>query len=305
MYYILNKYNKSLYTIKVTLVLLTSFTVWNSCTEDIEIDLPEYETKIVVDGWIETSQPANIFLTQSSPYFTEYDSANIRQLFINTAKITLSCSDGESEVLTLFKQDEFFPPFIYKSIKIKGEENKSYQIKVETQGKVISAETSIPAKPDVNEIKIDLASDTTTTITAFINGNAEKSFYYYSEIKIQNFDTQYHSSASPLFSNVRTNGTDLKHIIHRSNQPDPLNLFNIDDDRDLPRNEYHYTDSVKVKISCIDEISHNVLNGIHLDNFNVGNPFALVNQKTETNINGGIGRWTGKASRSYFMYIKK
>lgn len=300
--HLINK--NTFHNLKILYVFIACNLFCISCTKVIEIDLPDYETKVVVDGWIETNQPAHIFLTNSSPYFSDYDSASIRNLFINTAKVSLICSDGNSEILTLFKQDEFFPPFVYKSVEIIGEENKSYQIIIETNGEKITAETTIPSKPDMDKMEIEFVSDTTTTINAFINGNTENSIYYYSEIFTQNFDTQYHPSQNPLFSNARTNGEDLKHSVHRSNQPDPLNLFNIDDKRDLPRKEYHYTDSIKVKISCIDETSYKVLNAIYVDNFNNGNPFALVNQKTETNIVGGIGRWTGKASRSYYMYIK-
>lgn len=276
-----------------------------ACSQDIEIEMPAYNAKVVVDGWIETGQPAKIMLTNSSAYFSTYDSATIRNLFINNAKITLECNDGISEILTLFRDDNYFPPFVYRSIKIKGEENKEYTLKIESRGRIITATTSIPEKPIIDKVEMKFKTDTTTTINATIKNSLGQTCFYYNEIKAINFDTHFHASTSPLMNNSKQTDEYFTYQVKRSNQPDPLNIFNIDTERNIPRTEFYYTDTVFVKISKIDEESHDIFANILLDELNYGNPFALVNQQTKSNINGGIGRWTGMASKTYRVYIHK
>ncbi len=275
------------------------------CTKEIEIDLGSYTPQVVVDGWIETDGKAHVFLTRSSAYLTHYDSASIRNLFINNAKITLTCSDGRSEILTLYKQDEFFPPFVYKSIGIRGEENKSYGLTVETNQQIITAETSIPEKPSVENMTMSLSSDTTAIINATLNDNALGEDFYYTQILVHGYDSTFHASNNALITDINKNGELIDFLVKRKTQPDPLNIYKIDDDRNIPELEYYYTDTVEVKISTIDKTSYQVLQSLYLDEYNFGNPFAFVNQSTVTNIEGGIGRWTGMASKTYLMYVKE
>ncbi len=72
-----------------------------SCTKEVEVVQPYYEPKIVVDGWIANNDYANVILTYSSPFLTDYDSVSIRNTFLNYAKVTLTNSKGNSEILTL------------------------------------------------------------------------------------------------------------------------------------------------------------------------------------------------------------
>ncbi len=288
------------YLIYISLIIVTL-----SCSKEIEVDLGNYETKIVVDGWIETNSKAHVILTKSSAYFTTYDSASIRNLFLNTAKITLSCNDGQSEILTLYKQDEFFPPFVYKSVSIVGEENKSYTLSIETGDKIITAETTIPTKPDIESVRMSLLSDTTTTINATINDDVSENNYYFNQILVRHYDSLFHASKNALYNDNQANGGLIESEVKRSTQPDPLNIYGIDTNRNIPSDEYYYTDTVEVKISAIDKESYTVLQSLYLDEYNSGNPFAFVNQQTVTNVDGGIGRWTGMASRTYLVYLKE
>ncbi|MDD4922367.1 MAG: hypothetical protein PHS30_07820, partial [Bacteroidales bacterium] len=106
-----------------------------SCNTEIELEQAEYEQKIVVDGWIESNNFAGVFLTLSSPFLTHYDSASISQTFLKYAKVTLTCSNGTSEILTLFRDDQLFPPFIYRTVRMKGITGCTYQLTVETRGR--------------------------------------------------------------------------------------------------------------------------------------------------------------------------
>lgn len=276
--------------------------IMTSCTKEIELEQEDYARKIVVDGWIENDRGAQVFLTMSSPYLTEYDSTSIRNTFLNYAKVTLITGSGETEVLTLSKQDNFFPPFIYKSNKIKGQVGEQYNLEVLYQGVVVKAQTTIPNLPEIKSVWDSLVSDTSMIIKTKLLDKADERNYYYSQINVKHIDTRFHSTNSPLVNDNLFDGKEVEFQIERKNQPDPLNIYDIDDKRSLESYEFALTDTVYVKISQIDQESYKVLNGIYFNSLVQGSPFSFVDQKTNTNIVGGIGRWTGLASRNYLIY---
>ncbi len=273
-----------------------------SCSKEIEVEQVDYKRKIVVDGWIENGKNAQVLLTLSSPFLAEYDSASIRATFLNYAKVTLSTGSGDSEVLTLSRRNEFFPPFVYKSIRIKGEVGESYKLEVLYQNKLVEARTTIPQLPDVDGVWSYAVSDTSMIIKAEVQDKSGEPDYYYSQIKIRHLDTRFHPATDPLLNDKLFDGQQFHLQIKRSNQPDPLNIYGINKRYNMLPDEFALTDTVLVKISQVDEEAYRVLNGIYLDHLIQGSPFSFVDQKTSTNINGGIGRWTGLASRDYLVF---
>ena len=161
----------------------------SACSKDIEISQVAYTPKIVVDGWIEHNNYAKVYVTRSSPYLSDYDSTSIMETFINHAKITVTDSDGDSEILTLFRDNNSFPPFVYKSIKLKGKTGKEYHLTIEVENKLIEASTTIPVPPDVVLLRSDSISDSSYMISAVISPLEEISWYY-SQIKILDEDYQ-------------------------------------------------------------------------------------------------------------------
>jgi hypothetical protein len=164
---------------------------------------------------------------------------------------------------------------------------------------VVSSVTTIPSLPDVNDVWSKAVSDTSLIINASVNDDALYENYYYSQIFTKHFDTRFHPSGNPLKNDRLFNGKEHTFQVKRSNQPDPLNIHNIDGERLLKRDEFAIDDTVFVKISQIDKEAYRVLNGIFIDHLNESNPFSFVDKKTPTNIVGGIGRWTGLATRNY------
>ncbi|MBS2213744.1 DUF4249 domain-containing protein [Carboxylicivirga mesophila] len=288
---------------RIAVILI--LTLLLACSKDIELEQVNYEPKIVVDGWIENGRTANVLLTMSSPFLTDYDSASIRNTFLNYAKVTITTGKGESEVLTLTRQKEFFPPFVYKSIAIKGEVGETYTLEVVYRDKIVEAATSIPTLPDVREVVTEPVSDTSMVIFATVNDDALNENYYYSQIFTWHYDTRFHPSDNPLKNDRFFNGQMHTFQVKRSDQPDPLNIYNINSDRNIMADEFAITDTVSVKISQLDKEAYEVLNGIYIDHLSQSSPFTFVDQKTHTNIKGGIGRWTGMATRQFLVYNKK
>jgi hypothetical protein len=265
-----------------------------ACTKDVDIDQPAYGQKVVVDGYIETRQPACIFLTMSTPYLTHYDSASIRGSFLNYAKITLTSSGGEEEVLTLYRENRFFPPFVYKSVSMRGQEGLRYDLKVEVKGHEITASTTIPSAPEIVDTRFSEISDTTGYVDFLVKAPEQGNQYLFTRVASQLGNEELHPSLNPV-SVVRS--SDQTPVWQRVLRVTEFGLYleNTESDfyDDYGRFEYDLRDTVRLIVGAVDSVSYEVLHSLFVDRSNQENPFAFNGNRIQTNINGGIGRWTG------------
>src|SRR5688500_16738105 len=66
--------------------------VLTSCEKEIEVDLPETEPRVVVEGYIESGAPPVVLLTRTQPYSPPPSIASIAASFISDA--TVIVNDG-------------------------------------------------------------------------------------------------------------------------------------------------------------------------------------------------------------------
>lgn len=265
-----------------------------ACNREVELEQPHYEENIVVDGYIETGRSARIYLTMSSPFLTHYDSASIRNSFLNYAKITLSSSVGEQEVLTLFREKRFFPPFVYRSIEIKGQAGVEYNITVEVKGRELTASTSIPEAPVVVDSKINRTTDTTGIVEIATLPPSSGEQYLFKRIQSQWADEELHPSYAPMV----VVSSDVETIVwHEVLRIPEFRLYRMNPDsavyNQYEKFEYDVRDTLRVLAGAVDSASYHVLNSLFSDQANHENPFAFNGDNLETNITGGIGHWTG------------
>lgn len=268
--------------------------VLSSCQKEVELDQPSYQRKIVVDGYIETGRQAHVFLTLSSPYLTHYDSASIRETFLNYAKVTLTSSTGEEEVLTLFREDRFFPPFVYKSVSIMGQEGETYQLSAEVKGRIVTATTTIPPAVAVVDTRITQISDTTGFVEFAIDPPREGSYYLFTRVKSRFADRDFHPSFNPVSEVKSTQKPPVWQRVLRASEfghylSEPESSFYNSYDRF----EYDRRDTIEIIVGTVDSVSYRVIESLFVDRANQENPFAFNGNRIETNIEGGIGRWTG------------
>jgi hypothetical protein len=264
------------------------------CTKEVNLEQPSYESKIVVDGFIESGRAASVFLTLSSPYLTHYDSASIRNTFLNYAKITLTSSLGEEEVLTLYREDRFFPPFVYKSVSIRGKTGIRYDLKVEVRGREVLASTTIPNPPSVTDAFFVENTDTTGQLQLVVESPIKNDLHLFTRVRSNLEDEAFHPSHDPVaildFSDSRTQ----KVRVLRSTEFG-LYLLNADSAyySGYERYEYDLRDTVDVIAGAVDSVAYRVLSSLFRDRGSQENPFAFNGNRIETNVKGGIGHWTG------------
>ena len=94
---------------KYILILFALIAV--NCSKD-DFSEQTIESKIVVEGWIEEGDYAQVLLSSSIPVTDAIDSTNVLNHVIRSAKITIS--DGQvSEVLKVKNDKNRVPPFVY------------------------------------------------------------------------------------------------------------------------------------------------------------------------------------------------
>ena len=274
--------------------LLVFVFVLFSCSKEVELDQPRYDSKVVVDGYIETGRSAHIHLTLSSPYLTHYDSASILNSFLNHAKITLITSEGEEEILTLFREVKFFPPFIYKSVQIIGKENVRYDIVVEVNQRVLTATTTIPKAPTILSQRFSAETDSTGYPEYTVAPPLEGKIYLFPLVKSILSKESYH----PTFQGVGVVSADSQDLIWRrilrvremrnySSNPESFYYHTY------PKFQYDLRDTIQMIPGAVDSISYRILKSLFTDLTGNENPFAFNGNRIETNIQGGLGRWTG------------
>jgi hypothetical protein len=266
------------------------------CTSYIDIQQPPYDQKIAVDGWIESGDYARIYLTLSSPYLTQYDSTSIRASLLNYAKVTLTSSQGDSEILTLMNDNSAFPPFVYKSINMMGEEGVSYQLTIEANGHVLTSTTTIPKAPTLMEVCIDHQTDSSGIVKASILPDCQDTLLLLLQTKSIKADKNFHPCI-PQLAKIG-NGFSIYAVdLYRTSE---TNIASSTSQQEFyyrwPELQFALQDTVLIKIGSVDKTSYKVLNSIFQDQNDRKNPFAFNGNVIETNITGGIGHWTGVAN---------
>ncbi|NJM94665.1 MAG: DUF4249 family protein [Cytophagales bacterium] len=150
-----------------------------ACEADLELELPPYQPKVVVDGYIEAGNYAFVSLTRSSAYFDAVDSAALRSQVLTRARVSVS-NGREEEVLTLRRNNDFFPPFIYQGSTLRGEVGQTYTLTIDLEGQHYTARARIPGKPSVDSLwyRFDGQKVDEATLFVRINDNPATSDYY-------------------------------------------------------------------------------------------------------------------------------
>ena len=317
--------------------------IFISCQEEITLELPQSQYKIVVEGAIENGFPAYVTLTKNQGYFESIDSITISNLYITDAIVSITREDGEIHNLTLITQAEIdlVEAFIGYSLKIPPntiyidlEEllnpgfsiaNRSYTLDIVWNDQSITAETTIPEPTPLDSLWVEQ------------NETADKDF----KCDIRAI----YSDPADQQNNILIKSRRIQHyernredtlLCDTINYPDfPLKLIDAGSDvlingqsfeTYFPRpkdngfptgkyNSYHTKicdgdtlefkeDIVLIKFCQIDEESMKFWRGLIRQVGTNGNPFAEP-MNLVSNINNGLGVFTGYGSVYYKVPIIK
>lgn len=161
----------------ITALALTA--LLSACEKEITVELPGMEPRIVVEGTIEPGQPPIVILTRTQGYFEALGPAALANMFVRNAVVTVDHGDGPiqldqictgsltPEQQVLFSELTGMDPAllaaadicIYSSASpaLFGEVGRTYDLRVEADGQVLTSTTTIPTPVALDSVWFKLA----------------------------------------------------------------------------------------------------------------------------------------------------
>ena len=297
----------------VTAILSILFT---SCEEEyIPVNSGE-GPKYVVEGYIEAGDdplPAYVILTRTFDFYSEIGPEQFSNAFVHDADVRVS--DGTIEIVLDEICFEDLPPDIRQEVaaqfgfnadslevnfcvyidvfnQLQPQVGKTYDLRIEKDGDIITATTHLPEHVPLQNIHFlpppGQANDSLAQLRVTISDPPGVRNYYRYFIATNGgaFRTFFSSVEEDLFFdgktfefplyNPRTSGSDI--------DSDEFGLYIVGD-------------SITIKWCSIDEAHFDFWNTLEFSNANQG-PFSSYT-RLQSNINGGLGIWGGY-SVSYY-----
>lgn len=256
-----------------------------SCTKDDLSKQISLESKVVVEGWIEEDDYAQVLLSSSIPVTDVIDTTNVLNHVIRSAKITIS--DGvNSEVLRVKNDKNRVPPFVYYGTTLKGEAGKEYSLKIEYLNRIIEAVTTIPKSVELKSaeyVKKSTADTTGYVFVKFEDPLGDKN-YYQVATKI---DVEEPVFVPALYGNLDDKNFSSSEISLQINRG--ILLF--------PKTKFipYFADGdlIHVKLRTQNKETLDFWNSWQNEIVNSQNPIYPSNTSLKSNIKGGIGIWAG------------
>ena len=294
----------------------------SNCEKTVEIDFPDVESKVVVDGTILLDQPPLIFLTQSQSFNDALDPASLSGLFVNNADVRVSngtdtvqlteiCAENLSEeelelaaeLLGISPEDlEEIDYCIYVDIsgEMLGEAETDYFLDIVTEdGRELHAETRVRTPIPLDSLWFEFWADSDSLgfIHAFMTDPVdERNGYRWRAQRINSYSNGEQKDAgfiSPLgsaFEDRFFDGLSFEIFYNRGNVPNSA----AEDDNNEEDGFFKLNDTVVVEFSSIEIAIYDYITISDDQLVNNGSPFA-VPTNLPSNVEGGLGLWAGYA----------
>ena len=290
-----------------------------ACQKNISIEVPPAESQIVVDGFIENGGLPFIMLTRSASYFSTTSSDQLYNAFVHDALVTLTvdgnnfilselCSSNiPDSLLPIFSEltgivvtpDSPFDICIYTLLNptFQGEVGKTYFLKVEVDGRTLTATTSIPQIVPFDSVWFEVQGtlDSLGWAFAIISdpdtlGNAYRWFarrinhYPNGQIKDPTYIAPFNSANDDRFFNGLT--------FEFPNARGELPFSDKEDDKNIEEGFFKVGDTIAVKGCSNDLNTFLFFRSYYQELANQGSPFASP-ASLRSNVEGGLGVWAG------------
>ncbi len=301
-------------SISAVLVLLISI---SACVKDITVDIPQAETGLVVDGYIDFDDYPVVYLSTSMAYFQEgLDSNAVNETIITDEKATVIVSDGLTDDTLEYLPIAHWPYRCFRGTKFKGQLNTRYDLKIIYEGQTYTSSTSIPDTITIEAVQSTFMSDTFAVMQVKWTDPKNIRNYYSVHIKNQHQPMHYRPyMVNHIISDEIADGKEMSFamVLKGREYNAYYDNFYTQEEQDsfvYKLGEFfcfEIGDSVSVKLSAIDNITYNVWESWYRNMLTDGNPFT--NPATvKTNINApegkrGRGFWMGYACNYYCVYI--
>jgi hypothetical protein len=282
--------------IRITFMLaIVAWLLFPSCEKNITLNLPIAESKIVVEGYVFQDTFPYAFITRNAPFFSTLDSSALQQYIVHGATVTVS--DGiTTDTMREYTLGQIV---IYACLNnnLKGHVGRTYTLRVESGGEVVTASTYIPQPVPLDSVwwKSQGEHDSLGWAWAHMTepdtiGNYYRWFAkrinHYPDGEQKDFD--FIAPIGSTFEDKFINGKSFDFFYNRGNEPNSTK----DDDNNDERMFFKRGDTIVVRFCTMDRANFQFWRDEETQVSNNGNPFANP-APVSSNINGGLGVWGG------------
>jgi hypothetical protein len=269
----------------------------SSCQKDIDIKLPAYTEKLVVEASIETGKTAQVLLSMTAPYFGNVDLSDPSRFFVKGAFITIT--DGL--IIDTLKELDPNTGYLYIGTKLFGQVGKSYLLTVKYKGETYSGVSNILNPIALDSIYFKAERDTFGYCWAhFTEPKGQGNCYRWFAKRFS--DQFYVAPYNSAFDDKFVDGTSFDFSYERPPQPGERDGY-----ADQPNAGYYAIgDTVIVKFCTIGNAEYLFWRSYYSNRSSNGNPFAAP-ANIQSNITGGnvIGSFCGYSPSFDTLIIKR
>ncbi|MDG5800599.1 DUF4249 family protein [Marinilabiliaceae bacterium ANBcel2] len=265
------------------------------CEESPLDEYNRFQSKLVVDGRIESGSFARVFVTRNIPYYFELDSSNIMDFIITQARVEVS--DGEnSEFLSLRYDENFFPPYFYQGRNIRGEPGNTYYLTVTVGEHEVTSSTSIPQPPVVDTAWVEPVDENPEkgALSVKVIPECDQELFYRFYTMVYSDSKIFHPSLLPNFDSRFFPHNEVVLSLNKG----PSSFMKMEDAEFL----FNLSDTIALKICRIDHEQYQFWESYQEEVFGGSNPFTAGNRQVKSNINGGYGNWGGFSVKYFTIY---
>ena len=261
-----------------------------SCQNKVDISGLFYEPKVVVEGSIENENYASVLLSISAPITGAQDTVSLLKQAIRSALVAVS--DGEIvDTLRLHLNREKIPPYEYRGRLIKGEPGKTYSLRIEYAGNIITSTTHVPEPVELDNIWFKKKNETDTVGYIGVSfRNKSDEFYRLSTCPYSLRDVFTLCLYGNIDSRKYAKDEQINIELNRGPTIYPENNFST---------YFVVTDTLRIKFSTQPESAYKYWMSYQNEVLNAQNAMFPAFSSLESNISGGIGIWSGYGSSIY------
>jgi len=292
----------------IPFILLIS--VLNSCTKEVQIDIPGYKEQLVIDGSIETDSRPLVLLSRTANVYSPTNIEAYLSSFVAGAVVTVN-NGSQTFTLENVYTDEMqpgdvedvarilgfptnllanlhMPVYFPVSNPVYGEVGKTYSLTVTHDGKTYTAETTILTPSPLVETfwKPDAGFTDRGFSWAKMADPAGQYDAYHWSVKYLN-DAYFTTTFNPVYDDQFFDGLTFDFAYEN-----PMNCNNTYEPEEY-RCYFRQNDTIVIKLSKIDRYVHDFMEKKYTQIYSAGNPFSTPTN-IPTNIQGGaLGIWAG------------
>ena len=276
--------------LNIIVLLLTVSLFFISCEREIDIDLPDAESKLVVDGSIFLGEYAEVVLTKSSGFFSAVNESSILDLLVTDAVVVVN-SNGIDDTLQQTFDASKFPPIFFKGNTLIGTEGQDYSLTIIYDGETYNANTTIlPLVPlDSLWFKRDNPNSNLGFVWARFSDPPELGNCYRIFTKRIGQDDRFYTPLRSVVEDKFFNGQTFDFPISRGQRPNSEN----EEDQFPEAGFFRIGEEVVIKFTTLTFESYDFFRGVDFEAGNNGNPFASPTFINSTISNGAFGHFTG------------